>query len=318
VATPTRRLNAQTTAEEIVSDLDLTGRRIIVTGATSGIGRETARVLASRGANVTLAVRRLAAGERVARELSAETRRPVRAARLDLSDRRSIADFVDGWAGPLDVLINNAGVMALPELQHTESGWEMHYATNHLGPAELTLDMAEALRAGDRARVVNVSSAAHLISPVDLEDPHFEKSPYEAWTAYARSKTAMILFTVALAKRWEPDGITVNAVHPGGVVTELLRHLDEAQMTFVGARDEHTGEGRVPDGWKTLEQGAATTVLVAASPTLEGVTGRYFEDCQLATLTSHPVPGGHGVARYAVDPRTAKELWNHTLSALRG
>jgi NAD(P)-dependent dehydrogenase (short-subunit alcohol dehydrogenase family) len=308
--------NKLSTASDVVDDVDLSGRRIVVTGGGGGIGRETARALAAAGADVTIAVRRLAPGLQIAAELSVETKTHVRAAQLDLSDRTSIAEFAHAWAGPLDVLINNAGVMAVPQLQRTKDGWELHYATNYLGPAELILGLAEALAAGERSRVVNVSSGAHLMSPVDFDDPHFHGQDYGPWTAYARSKTAIILFSVALASRWESSGVSVNALHPGGIKTDLFRHLDDEQLTFVGAQRDSDGAWKMPSNWKTIEQGAATSVLLAASPFVEGVTGRYFEDCQQASVRRSPDPRTGGVAWYAIDPDLADRIWNDTLSQL--
>ncbi|WIX76511.1 SDR family NAD(P)-dependent oxidoreductase [Amycolatopsis carbonis] len=295
---------ASSTAAEVLDGVDLTGRRAIVTGGASGIGLVTARTLAAAGADVTVAVRDPQAVE------------DLPAVQLDLADRAGIAAFTAAWDGPLHLLVNNAGTMALPELTRTADGWERQFAVNHLGPAELTLGLHAALAQAGGARVVNVASSAHLMSAVDFADPHFERTPYEAWTAYARSKTAMILFTVALAERWAADGITVNALHPGCIMTNLQRHLDEAQLGFVGATDAHGNVLAVPPGWKTPEQGAATSVLLAGSPLVEGITGRYFEDNALAPVQPNPTPGASGVAPYAIDPELAARLWDSTLRLL--
>lgn len=301
----------------MIAGVDLTGRRAVVTGGASGIGLETARALASAGAQVTLAVRDTATGERVAAELRADTGRDdIRVARLDLADRTTIDAFVGEWTGPLDILVNNAGVMALPELTTTAQGWETQFATNHLGHAALTLGLHDALAAAPAARVVVVSLAAHLISPVVFDDIHYTARPYDGWSAYGQSKTAMVLFTVALANQWAADGISVNALHPGGIVTNLQRHLDEAQLRFVGALDEHGNRPAVPAGWKTPQQGAATSVLLAASPHVDGVSGRYFEDANEAVPVPEPVSGFVGVAAYAIDPTTADRLWKVTLQLL--
>jgi NAD(P)-dependent dehydrogenase (short-subunit alcohol dehydrogenase family) len=307
------------TAAEVIEGIDLHGKRAVVTGGASGIGRETARALAAAGAEVTLAVRNPAAGAAAAAAITAETGNPaLSVARLDLTERSSIQAFIDGWTGPLHILVNNAGVMAIPELDRTAEGWERQLATNHLGPAQLTLGLHDALAAAGHARVVQVASSAHLMAPVDLDDMHFDQRPYEGWTAYAQSKTAMILFTVALAHRWAADGITVNALHPGGIMTNLQRHLDDDQLAFVGAKDADGNTLSVPPGWKTVEQGAATTVLLAASPLVEGVTGRYFEDANEAPVQPEPAPGRTGVAPYAIDPHFADRLLATTEVLLEG
>ncbi|WP_326835527.1 SDR family NAD(P)-dependent oxidoreductase [Amycolatopsis rhabdoformis] len=300
----TTAFTASSTAAEVLAGVDLTGRRAVVTGGASGIGLVTARALAAAGADVTVAVRDTSAVEGLA------------ARRLDLADRASIAEFTAAWDGPLHILVNNAGIMALPELTRTANGWERQFAVNHLGPAALTLGLHDALAEAGDARVVNVASSAHLMAQVDLDDPHFERTPYEAWTAYARSKTAMILFTVALAERWAADGITANALHPGGIMTNLQRHLDEAQLGFVGALDGKGDVLAVPPGWKTPEQGASTSVLLAGSPLVAAVTAQYFEDNAVAPLQPEPAPGASGVAPYALDPALANRVWEETLRML--
>jgi NAD(P)-dependent dehydrogenase (short-subunit alcohol dehydrogenase family) len=316
----TSRFDARSTAAEVIDGVDLRGKRAIVTGGASGIGLETARALASAGAEVTLAVR---SPDSAAATAAAEALRAaggaVHLARLDLTDLSTVTAFTESSHGPLDILVNNAGVMAVPQLVRTEQGWESQYAANHLGHAALALGLHDALAAsGPRdepsARIVQVASSAHLMAPFDFDDPHFERRPYEAWTAYAQSKTAMILFTVALAKRWAHDGITANTLHPGGIMTNLQRHLDDAQLAFVGAKDADGTTLDVPPGWKTPQQGAATSVLLAASPIVTGVTGRYFEDCAPAPVQPNPTPRATGVAPYAIDPALADRLWDLTIA----
>ncbi|GAA0598328.1 SDR family NAD(P)-dependent oxidoreductase [Kutzneria viridogrisea] len=295
----------KSTAAEVVRGVDLTGKRIVVTGGASGIGVETARALAHAGAEVTLAVRDTQAGARVAEEIGGS----VLVARLDLADLASVAEFTSTWDGPLHVLVNNAGVMATPETR-TPQGWELQFATNHLGHFALTTGLHGALAAAGGARVVSVSSGAHLRSPVVFEDIHYENRPYDRWTAYGQSKTANVLFAVAAAKRWAADGIAVNALMPGGIRTPLQRHLDESDLVEMQARVDEVGG----IGWKTTEQGAATSVLLAASPLVEGVTGRYFEDCNEAGPNQ---PGSRrGVAAYALDPEAAERLWDVTVRTL--
>jgi NAD(P)-dependent dehydrogenase (short-subunit alcohol dehydrogenase family) len=293
------------TADEVAEGIDLTGRRAVVTGASSGIGVETARTLASHGAAVTLAVRNTEAGERVAADIRAgapDARVDVRP--LELADRASITAFVDAWDGPLDLLVNNAGVMALPERTLVD-GQEAQFTTNHLGHFALATGLHRALAAADGARVVSVSSSAHLRCPVLFDDLTFAFLPYDPWLAYGQSKTANALFAVEATRRWADDGITVNALMPGGIATNLQRHVDfEAMMR---ARRE----AGASDVLKTTQQGASTTVLLAVSPLLEGVGGRYFEDCHEATVLTGRAEsdGRHGVAPFALDPENAARLW---------
>ncbi len=298
----TTPFTAQSTAAEVVDGIDLTGRRVIVTGGASGIGIETARALAGAGAEVTLAVRNRAAGERTARDITATTGNPrVLVAPLDLADQASVASFSQAWDGPLHILVNSAGVMASPEMR-TPEGWELQFATNHLGHFALATGLHRALAAAGRARVVSVSSSAHLRSPVVFEDIHFRQRSYQPWAAYGQSKTANVLFAVEATKRWASDGITANALMPGGIRTALQRYVTDAELDRMRAQAGGGGPA-----WKTPEQGAATSVLVAASPLLDGVGGRYFEDCNEAGLNQ---PGTRsGVAAYALDPEAAARLW---------
>ena len=313
----TTPFNAQSTAGEVIDGVDLTGKRAVVTGGASGIGLETARALVSAGAKVTLPVRNTDAGQRAAADIRATTGRDdVRVARLDLTDRRTIDAFTADWTGPLHILVNNAGVLALPERTTSPEGWEAQFATNHLGHAALALGLHDALAAAQGARVVVVSSSAHLLSPVVFDDIHFTSRPYDAMLAYAQSKTATVLFTVAIAKKWAADAITANALHPGGVMTNIQRHFDQATLRSVGAVDEHDRPMEVPPGWKTRQQGAATSVLLAASPLVQGVTGRYFDDCNEAVVVTEPGDLSGGVAPYALDQNEADRLWDETARLL--
>ncbi|MYT73699.1 MULTISPECIES: SDR family NAD(P)-dependent oxidoreductase [unclassified Streptomyces] len=294
------------TAAEVSDGIDLTGRRAVVTGASSGLGAETARALAATGAEVTLAVRDTAAGDRVAGEITAATgNRAVRAAPLDLTDPASITAFTDAWQGPLHLLVNNAGVMACPE-RYTEQGWEWQFATNHLGHFALATGLHRALAADGNARVVAVSSSGHQLSPIVWDDPHFAFRRYDPWLAYGQSKTANALFAVEASRRWADDNITANALMPGAIYTNLQRHTDGR------------GSGRIPaERIKTVEQGAATSVLLAVSPLLEGVGGRYFADCQEAEVVDRRTGTLNDVARYAVDPKGARRLWDLSDELLR-
>jgi NAD(P)-dependent dehydrogenase (short-subunit alcohol dehydrogenase family) len=310
VTTPiTTPFTAESTAVEVVDGIDLTGRRVIVTGGASGIGIETARALAGAGAEVTLAVRNLEAGRRTAEDIVATTgNKRVFVSSLDLADQASVASFVAAWDGPLHILVNNAGVMASPEMR-TPQGWEMQFATNHLGHFALATGLQRALAAAGGARVVSVSSSAHLRSPVVFDDIHFRERAYEPWAAYGQSKTANVLFAVEATKRWAGDGITVNALMPGAIQTNLQRHVSDEEINRLRAQ-----MGSTAVTWKTPEQGAATSVLVATSPLVEGVGGRYFEDCNEAGLNQ---PGTRrGVAAYALDPEAAAQLWQVSVETL--
>jgi NAD(P)-dependent dehydrogenase (short-subunit alcohol dehydrogenase family) len=337
VSTPiTTPFGAESTAAEVVAGIDLTGRRAIVTGGASGIGIETARALAGAGAEVTLAVRNVEAGERTAAQITRTTgtrttgtrttgtrttgtrttgtettgSKQVLTARLDLADQASVAAFAAAWDGPLHILVNNAGIMAAP-LMRTPEGWEMQFATNHLGHFALATRLHGALAAAGSARVVSVSSSAHLRSPVVFEDIHFLERPYEPWAAYGQSKTANVLFAVEATRRWAGDGITVNALMPGGIRTGLQRYVTDEELDRLRSQ---TGGGGA--SWKTPEQGAATSVLVATSPLLDGIGGRYFEDCNEAGLNQ---PGSRrGVAAYALDTDSAALLWQVSADTLAG
>jgi NAD(P)-dependent dehydrogenase (short-subunit alcohol dehydrogenase family) len=261
-----------------------------VTGASSGIGIETARALAATDAEVMLAVRDAAAGDRTAVEIRNTTGNPaVRVGRLDLANLDSVRAFVAAWEGPLHLLINNAGVMALPSRELSDRGWELQFATNHVGHFALTVGLRDALAAGahrgTEARIVSLSSRGHLRSPVVFDDLHFADRPYDPWLAYGESKTANVLLAVEAHRRWSPTGITANAVHPGAIFeTNLSRHMS-------------------PD---VLERAVAT------SHQLDGIGGRYFEDCNEA----QPLPAdfspetARGVAPYALDPDSAARLWD--------
>ena len=273
------------TAAEVIAGINLHDKRAIVTGGASGIGVETARALASAGAEVTLAVRDTGAGERTAAEITASTgNTDVRVGRLDLADQASVASFVSEWTGPLHVLIDNAGVMALQELTLTPEGWELQFATNHLGHLALALGLHDALAAGGHARIVSLSSRGHLRSPVVFEDINFSSRPYDPWLAYGQSKTANVLFAVEATRRWAADGITANAVHPGAIAeTNLSRHMNAEELATL----RESGTFR----FKTIGQGAATSVLVATTPLLDGIGGRYFEDCNEAPVLDPISPG---------------------------
>jgi NAD(P)-dependent dehydrogenase (short-subunit alcohol dehydrogenase family) len=306
----------ETTAADVVEGVDLTGRCAIVTGAASGIGIETARALAAAGAEVTLAVRRTDQGETAAADIRSSTgNEEVEVASLELADPTSIDAFVSGWDGPLDILVNNAGVMAIQKLSRTDRGHEMQFATNHLGHFALAVGLHDALAAAGSARIVSVSSSGHLRSPVIFDDLHFDFRDYEPFAAYGQSKTANVLFAVEANRRWSDDGIRANALMPGGIATPLQRHVLEADPDYMErAVDRFRRAGRE---LKTPEQGAATSVLLAARPELKGIGGRYFEDCNEAPVVERrPESGMGGVARYALDPGNAWRLWEISLELI--
>ena len=298
-----------TTAREVLDGVDLSGRRMIVTGGASGIGVETVRALTGAGAEVAIAARDLDAARRVAADVAASTGRPApRIGLLELAELDSIRSFASSWDGPLDVLVNNAGVMAVQEKELVGPGWERQFGVNHLGHFALTTALHGALAASGAARIVSVSSRGHLRSPVIFDDLHFDFRDYDPWAAYGQSKTANVLLAVEASRRWARDGIVANALMPGGIDTPLQRHLPPEFMERIkqqaASGDPHAMR------LKSTEQGAATTVLLAASPLVDGVAGRYYEDCQEAPVVQRrPEGAGGGVAPYALDPDNAARLW---------
>jgi len=302
----TTPFGSESTAADVIAGVDLSGKTAIVTGASSGIGVETARALAGAGAAVTLAVRDTAAGDGVAAEIRAGTgNTSVSVGALDLSDLTSVAAFVRAWTGPLDILVDNAGVMAIQELTVSPSGHEMQFATNHLGHFALAVGLHGALADAGSARIVSVSSSGHLRSPVVFDDIDFAFRDYDPFGAYGQSKTANVLFAVEATRRWADDGITSNALMPGGILTPLQRHLPPDYGKQAEERFRKAGSRL-----KTVEQGAATSVLLAASPLLAGIGGRYFEDCNEAPVVHRRSETTiAGVAPYALDPANAERLW---------
>jgi NAD(P)-dependent dehydrogenase (short-subunit alcohol dehydrogenase family) len=310
----------ESTAAEVIAGTDLSGKRAIVTGGSSGIGVETARALASAGADVTLAVRDPDAGRRTAADITGSTgSAAVHVGRLDLADPASVAAFVTAWEGPLDILVNNAGVMALPALRLTPGGWELQFATNHLGHFSLALGLHAPLAASGDSRIVSLSSIGHLRSPIVFDDINFSVRPYDPRLAYGQSKTANVLFAVAATQRWASEGIYANAVHPGAIIdTNLTRYsMDAALQAQLRASGEYTSPEGVRMPFKTIAQGAATSVLVATSPQLEHVGGRYFEDCNEGAVLQgeNLARNSAGVAAYGVNPDNARRLWELSLHA---
>jgi NAD(P)-dependent dehydrogenase (short-subunit alcohol dehydrogenase family) len=305
IATP---FGPETTALEVVAGVDLAGKRAVVTGGASGIGVETARALAQAGAAVTIAARKLDAAEEVAGGIRTSTgNEAVAVAELELTDRGSVERFAAAWEGPLEILVNNAGVMAIQERELSPDGHEMQFATNHLGHFRLALGLHDALAAADGARIVSVSSSGHFNSPVVFDDLDFAFRRYDPWLAYGQAKSANVLFAVEATRRWSGEGIFANALMPGGIETPLQRHLP---ADYIAQAKE---KGAV---LKTTEQGAATSVLLAGSAQLEGVGGRYFSDCNESEVVAARPEGYGGVAPYALDSANAERLWAVSLELI--
>ncbi len=303
-----REFGFSSTTDDVIAGLDQSGRRVIVTGASAGLGVETARVLAAQGALVTMAVRNLKKGQAAADQILEDN--PVarlELLQLDLSDqasvRRAAAEYLENH-DTLDLLINNAGVMACP-LARNADGCEHQFGTNHIGHFLFTCLLVPALASSSAARVVNLSSAGHRLAGVDFADPHFQRREYDKWVAYGQAKSANILFTVALQQRLRERGIDVFAVHPGVIQTELSRHLEHADFIELGKRAEESG---APMVFKTIPQGAATSVWAATAPELKNRGGIYLEDCQVAVLQEGDSTGGYH--RHAVDEAIAEQLWS--------
>jgi NAD(P)-dependent dehydrogenase (short-subunit alcohol dehydrogenase family) len=313
-----------TTADEVLEGLDLAGRRIVITGAASGLGFESARALAAHGAAVTVLARSRDRADAAVSELQhLVPDGSFEPGVVDLADLASIRAFADGYLTThpaIDVLINNAGVMACP-FGHTVDGFETQFGTNHLGHFLLTALLAPALHAGDAPRVVTLSSAGHSRSDVDLDDPNFEHTEYSAWIAYGRSKTANALFARELARRAGPSGLLSFSVHPGGIMTALGRHLTDELInemaTFAAARTAAAGTDDATDDdapspgigfeFKPVEAGAATQVWAATAPELADHNGAYLADCGLGVLGANP--GTNGFLPHLLDDDRAAALW---------
>ena len=308
----TTEFDADSTADDVLRGIDLGGLRVIVTGASSGLGTETARALAASGAEVTLAVRSIDAGNAVADRIERSTGgiRP-RVECLDLADPGNVSRFVERWSRPLHLLVNNAGLVT-SGLERTAEGWELQFATNHLGHFALAVGLHDALADGaaerDGSRIVSLSSTAHMRAGIDFDDLQFERRTYEPQLAYAQAKTANSLFAVEATRLWASDGIVTNAVNPGGVATGLQRNFSAAQRESLDA-----AEAAGLFSYKSIAQGAATTMVAAVAPEFTQTGGHYLDDCREAytvaddaQLAQHP----HGVKRWALDPATAERLWD--------
>jgi NAD(P)-dependent dehydrogenase (short-subunit alcohol dehydrogenase family) len=307
----TSRFGEQSTAAEVAEGHDLTGKRAIVTGASAGIGVETARALATRGAEVVLAVRDPAASTvtTLITEIEAAGGK-AHAAALDLGDLRSVEAFAaaEGEA-PLHLLIANAGIMACP-LGRTAQGFESQLGVNHLGHFLLTRLLLPALEAAGGARVVVVSSTGHHWGAFDFEDPNFDRKAYDPLLAYGASKSANALFALEFDRRYRDKGVRAFSLMPGAIHTSLARYMTEEAIAQIGA----TMEGMTNPAWKTVEQGAATSVWAALAPELEGQGGLYLEDCNEALPA---VPGlNRGIQPWAIDPEAARRVWDWSDAAI--
>ncbi|MBW8842801.1 MAG: SDR family NAD(P)-dependent oxidoreductase [Sphingomonadales bacterium] len=309
----TTQFGEKSTTEDVLAGVDLTGKRILVTGVSAGLGVETARALVAHGADVVGAARDVAKAERATADVRAAAEAGKGAfsiVELDLASLASVracADALNADGRQFDVIIANAGVM-VPPFGHTADGFETQFGTNHLGHFVLINRIAPLLK--DGGRLVNLSSAGHRYSDVDLDDPNFEHTPYEPWIGYGRSKTANILFAVEFDRRHRDRGVRATAVHPGGIQTELGRHMDEGQMAALVASINETAAnaGTPAFEFKTIPQGAATSVWAAVVADPAEVGGKYCEDCHVAELQEGEGIRG-GVRPYALDAEHAKALW---------
>jgi NAD(P)-dependent dehydrogenase (short-subunit alcohol dehydrogenase family) len=297
---------ARTTAAEVIDGIDLHGKLAMVTGGYSGLGLETVRALAGAGAAVVVPARRPDQARKVLAEAGLDS---VEVDELDLSDLESVGEFANRFVETgrsIDILIDNAAVMASPETR-VGDGWESQFATNHLGHYMLANLLWPALVADGGARVITLSSTGHKLSDIRWDDPQFA-SGYDKWKAYGQAKTADSLFAVQLDALGEPFGVRAFAVHPGGIMTELQRHLPREEMIAAGWMDD---DGNVSDRFKSPAQGAATSVWAATSPQLNGKGGVYCEDCDIAEITDLDGPDARirGVNAYAVDQEASARLW---------
>lgn len=298
----------RSTALDVMAGHDLTGKTVLVTGGSSGLGVETARAFIRANATVVLPVRDEQRGEEALRTLGeTENVEKVVLGALDLANLSSIRTFSRWFLehfSSLDVLINNAAVMATP-FESTVDGFEMQFGTNHLGHFALFSELVPALLAASTSRVVALSSIGHRRSPVIFDDVFFTSRPYEKWSSYGQSKTACSLFAVGVHQRYADQGITANAVHPGGIMTGLQKYLPHEEQVAMGWISP---DGVLNELFKTTEQGAATSTWAAVGPELEGKGGLYLEDCAQALPASKETPMG-GVMDYAIDPELADRLW---------
>lgn len=306
---------ATSTTEDVLAGIDLGGKRVLVTGVSAGLGVETARALAAHGAQVVGAARDLRKAEAATAVVRRDAARGagLTLLQLDLASLASVraaADALLGEGRGFDLVIANAGVMATP-FGHTAEGFETQFGTNHLGHFVFVNRIASLL--GEGGRLVTLASSGHRFADVDLQDPGFARTPYDPWIAYGRSKTANILFAVEFDRRHRDRGLRATAVHPGGIQTELGRHLEAGtiEALIAGINADLAAEGKGPYAWKTIPQGAATSVWAGVVAPAEAVGGRYCENCQVSPVVTEGLisPVSEGVRPYALDPDRARALW---------
>jgi NAD(P)-dependent dehydrogenase (short-subunit alcohol dehydrogenase family) len=306
-----RSFGATSTTDEVLQGVNLSGKRVLVTGVSAGLGVETARALAAHGAQVVGAARDLSKARAATEQVRAQAANggSFDLVQLDLASLDSVRRCADGLLAaskPFDLIIANAGVMACPKSK-TVDGFETQFGTNHLGHFVLVNRIASLLKSG--SRLVNLSSAGHRFADVDLEDPNFERTPYDEFTAYGRSKTANVLFAVEFDRRHKARDVRATAVHPGGIQTELSRYLTpEVRERLIARINASQPTGAAPFSYKSIPQGAATSVWAACVADAGAIGGRYCEDCHVAEVVS--IPGLFaGVRPYALDPQRAQALW---------
>lgn len=299
---------AKTSAAEVVKGMDLRGQNAIVTGGYSGIGIETVRALAGAGARVTVPARR----PDTAQEALGAVEGDIEIATMDLADIASVRKFAEDYTAtnrPLNILINNAGIMACP-LERVGPGWERQFGVNHLGHMAMTLGLLPALQKAEGARLVALSSTAHIRGDVNWDDPHYQRTEYEKWNAYAQAKSANALFALGADRKWDRYGVTAFSVHPGGIFTPLQRHLTVEEMAAMGWMNP---DGSIPEPikamFKTPEQGASTATWAATSPMLEGRGGEYCEDCDIALLAGPDSQRWEHARPWICDEEKAERLW---------
>jgi len=309
-----KTFGATSTTDEVLAGVNLSGKRVLVTGVSAGLGVETARTLAAHGAEVVGAVRDLAKAQAATAQVREQAANGggLSLVELDLASLKSVrasADRLVADGRPFDVVIANAGVMRTP-FGHTADGFETQFGTNHLGHFVFVNRIASLIAPG--GRLVNVSSSGHRYSDVDLDDPNFEHTPYEPMVAYGRSKTANILFAVEFDRRHRARGVRATALHPGGIKTELGRHMqpDELDKLVAQINAQLAANGQPPFQWKTVPQGAATSVWAGFVAPADMVGSRYCENCRVSEINAGTIsPVTPGVRPYALDPDHAKALW---------
>jgi NAD(P)-dependent dehydrogenase (short-subunit alcohol dehydrogenase family) len=311
ILTMSNDFGATSTTDEVLQGIKLSGKRVLVTGVSAGLGVETARALAAHGAQVVGAARDLSKAQAATEQVRAQAASGgcLDLVQLDLASLDSVRRCADGLLAAsksFDLIIANAGVMACPKSK-TVDGFERQFGTNHLGHFVLVNRIASLLKAG--SRLVNLSSAGHRYADVDLEDPNFEHTPYEEFIAYGRSETANALFAVEFDRRHKARGVRATAVHPGGIQTELGRYMTgEVRDRLIASINASQPKGAAPFSWKSIPQGAATSVWAACVADAEAIGGHYCEDCHVAEVVSTPGLRG-GVRPYALDPQHAQALW---------